>query len=477
MPVMPVPVPVWWWSRRLWRMPGAAMATPLHSTQPYPNPTLCSGRQYEYLLPTFVLEPVRPPMTVARYSPVGNAVKMAMRTTGICPGGVQPHIPVPASASGGGAAATAADGDVAMAAAAAAAPADPPTAVALSVAPQAALAAYAARIAQAAAADPYCNGAALATGEQQMRAARAAAAAADGAAWAAITAAAGAIAAAPAIAAGAAASAPALVPSPVVPDAFQTGAAFAAADAALWAHRSTAQHIRRTEGYRLPDYLWERLNTCVKAYNGTKAYHNFTPRMTFGDASTVRFMSDVRVSRPFLVGGAKGTSSTSIGGAGAAGAATSDASSSSSSSSSSASSSAGAGGGGVDGHGMEYVRFTLDGQSFLYNQIRHMVGLAADVTRGAAPPNMMDVAFSHGVVKLPLAPAEGLYLAHCKFVAYDRKWSTPPLRPLTFLSPEANARSQRFKEEVLWPTMHASIVGGDKPFHKYIADLNDDPMK
>lgn len=48
-------------------------------------------------------------MTVARYSPVGNAVKMAMRTTGICPGGVQPHIPVPASASGGGgAAATAA---------------------------------------------------------------------------------------------------------------------------------------------------------------------------------------------------------------------------------------------------------------------------------------------------------------------------------------------------------------------------------
>jgi len=237
------------------------------------------------------------------------------------------------------------------------------------------------------------------------------------------------------------------------------------------------------QGYRLPEYLWERLNTCVKAYNGTKAYHNFTPRMTFGDASTVRFMSDVRVSKPFLVGGAKGTSSTSIGGAGAtaaaavaAGAASAAADASTTSSSSSTSGSAAPAAAGSD-TGMEYVRFTLDGQSFLYNQIRHMVGLAADVTRGAAPPNMMDVAFSHGVVKLPLAPAEGLYLAHCKFVAYDRKWSSPPLRPLTFLSSEANGRSQRFKEEVLWPTMHASIVGGDKPFHKYIAELTEDPMR
>ena len=231
----------------------------------------------------------------------------------------------------------------------------------------------------------------------------------------------------------------------VPPDDWQTGAAFARGRAAMWAAAATASAAAAAgragpdSGFRLPAADWTRLSELAGLYVGTHAFHNFTPRMTFGDASTVRYIMDCRVSAPFVVGG---------GGDGAA--------------------------------GIEYVRFTITGQSFLYNQIRHMIGLLVDIVRGAAPPYMLDRAFSVAVVKLPLAPAEGLYLSHCNFAAYETAHNLAALPPgshltLTRLPPDARERARAFVEGVIWEHVHRAVVA-DRPFHAYMQSLEEAPM-
>ena len=148
--------------------------------------------------------------------------------------------------------------------------------------------------------------------------------------------------------------------------------------------------------------------------------------MTFGDSATVRYISDARVSAPFVVGD------------------------------------------------VEYVKFTIVGQSFLMNQIRHMVGILIDVVRGAAHPQMLSLALGNHVVKLPLAPAEGLYLAQIFFTAYDSKFGkTHP--SLTYLSAAATQRQTQFREAHIWTHIH-SIVRQYRPFEVYISSFLDSPM-
>ncbi|RYG55953.1 hypothetical protein EON66_04075, partial [archaeon] len=322
---------------------------------------LCSSRQYEYLLPTFMLEPVKPYTGPIRLAAVPQVLKPWLRR--LQEGG-DPKTPAEAAA--------------------------------------------------ALAADPYVTG-------EAMQAARCHVAGVPFS----VTPYLGDV---PLVTA----TAPATPAAAVAPDAYQTGAAYDAARESLWqVRRAEAERFRR-EGFRLSADGWKKLCEVASCYRGTLAYHNFTPRMTFGDASTVRFISDCRVSRPFVIG--------------------------------------------TGDEALEYVKFTIVGQSFLYNQIRHMVGLAVDVVRGAAPPYFMDVAFSYGVVRLPLAPAEGLYLSHCNFISYDKKWAVPPLRPLTYLIPAAEERLTRFKEDVIWKHVH-EVVLKQRPFHIYLAELTANPMK
>lgn len=91
------------------------------------------------------------------------------------------------------------------------------------------------------------------------------------------------------------------------------------------------------------------------------------------------------------------------------------------------------------------------------------------------------------LVKLPLAPAEGLYLDRCFYVAYDRQAqlvaasgrvaSERKLYPsLTTRSPSGEAATEAFKRDVLLPHIFSS-VSSTKPFHAYINGLLDEPMR
>ncbi len=128
----------------------------------------------------------------------------------------------------------------------------------------------------------------------------------------------------------------------------------------------------------------------------------------------------------------------------------------------------------------EYVHLTIVGQSFLLNQIRHMVGLAADVAAGAAPPQMSQWVFSPGEIKLPLAPAEGLYLDKCFFTAYDARFASGvggmagAHNTLTDLSPAATAATEDFRQTVIWKHMAQAVAA---PFSAYLRDLTTNPVR
>lgn len=63
-----------------------------------------------------------------------------------------------------------------------------------------------------------------------------------------------------------------------------------------------------------------------------------------------------------------------------------------------------------------YVAVSFRGQSFLYNQIRLMIGGALAVVTGLLPEEALDAALTTPyMIYSPLAPAEGLYLKRLTF--------------------------------------------------------------
>jgi tRNA pseudouridine38-40 synthase len=217
-----------------------------------------------------------------------------------------------------------------------------------------------------------------------------------------------------------------------IPDAYQTGAAFVLS-------LSTTKVLREKDfqsrvngaGFRLRASEWETLRNVLQKFCGTRSFHNFTPRLEAGDATTVRYITECVPSKPFIVG--------------------------------------------EGAEAMEFVHVTIQGQSFLLNQIRHMIGLTIDRVRGQCGESVMDLAFSGGSFKLPLAPAEGLYLGQCYFLAYDRRYGKDH-QSMTVLRPHAAERMKDFMENVIWRHIGKSVLGEKKPFHEYMEEMRTNPL-
>ena len=73
--------------------------------------------------------------------------------------------------------------------------------------------------------------------------------------------------------------------------------------------------------------------------------------------------------------------------------------------------------------GEKFVRCEVVGQSFLYHQIRKMIGLALAVVRGIAPAESLSIALnSKRKFNVPLAPETSLLLEECIFDSYNKKF-------------------------------------------------------
>lgn len=128
--------------------------------------------------------------------------------------------------------------------------------------------------------------------------------------------------------------------------------------------------------WKFDSHMHEWVNRLCKLYEGTHNFWNFTVDMKYTDATAIRYLRKVSCSEPF------------------------------------------------DVHGIEMVRFTLVGQSFILHQIRKMIGLIILMVRYSAPDNVILNAFSPKSLNVPMAPGEFLCLDKCVFNSYNRKLKT-----------------------------------------------------
>lgn len=96
-----------------------------------------------------------------------------------------------------------------------------------------------------------------------------------------------------------------------------------------------------------------------------------------------------------------------------------------------------------------FVRLDVTGQSFLYHQIRSMVGLLFHTVLNKVSPSAIDEAFGDETILTPLAPAEGLCLSWVHFQAYNRK---NPQKPIELTDP-LRALSDSFFAAVVRPSI------------------------
>lgn len=213
-----------------------------------------------------------------------------------------------------------------------------------------------------------------------------------------------------------------------------------------------AEAMQHVAGYRIAEAQLQHARRLFAQYEGTHCYHNFTPGGRSYDASCHRFIRSVTVSEPFVVAHDDALLQDSIDGwslnhfysPDERVAATYEEWMSESLATEMQESVAAAGSGkrripdSVDAalrermrrhlrevyaSGIEVVRIELDGQSFMLNQIRKMVGAVVCIAAAGLPDNhIRDVLLRKGVRRgIPMAPANGLFLSYLDFSGYNRR--------------------------------------------------------
>lgn len=147
-------------------------------------------------------------------------------------------------------------------------------------------------------------------------------------------------------------------------------------------------------------------------YVGTLRFHNFTPRGKSSNPSTIRHIRSVTVSDPLLVAvplpedeseraallskyAAQPCDDGKINFAPSTGTPTAV---------------------------VEFVRIELDGQSFMYNQIRKMIGAVCFARASGCDDSWLEECMNRDVRRgLPMAPANGLFLVHLDYPRYNVK--------------------------------------------------------
>lgn len=111
---------------------------------------------------------------------------------------------------------------------------------------------------------------------------------------------------------------------------------------------------KRIKSFRATAETLNKLKETLKAFEGTKKYHNFTSQKSPSDASAARYIMSFTCEEPSIWGEDE----------------------------------------------VEWICISVVGQSFLLNQIRKMVALIFEVVRGSASQTTISEAFSDSKVNL-----------------------------------------------------------------------------
>lgn len=131
-------------------------------------------------------------------------------------------------------------------------------------------------------------------------------------------------------------------------------------------------HRRR---YRISSEKLSKFRSTMEQYLGAHNFHNFTLGKDFKESSAIRFMKEIKVSEPFVIGDAN----------------------------------------------TEWVSIKIHGQSFMLHQIRKMISMATLITRCGCPIDRISQAYGPQKLNIPKAPALGLLLESPVFEGYNAR--------------------------------------------------------
>ena len=101
----------------------------------------------------------------------------------------------------------------------------------------------------------------------------------------------------------------------------------------------------------------------------------------------------------------------------------------------------------IDFKDFQAIKFKIIGQSFLYNQIRKMIGMVIDLMRNEKDLDYLKNSFLSNKYDIPKAPGEGLYLKNIDYSKYnDRKLNK---KNNIFLSTDDDKEMEEFRGELL----------------------------
>ena len=126
--------------------------------------------------------------------------------------------------------------------------------------------------------------------------------------------------------------------------------------------------------YSIPTEYHEKLKEICKLFRGTKNFHNFTKKQGFSDPKSSRHIYEMSCSEI------------------------------------------------IKFKRFQAIKFKIVGQSFLYNQIRKMIGILIELCRDQKDSVYLENSFLSNKQDTPKAPGEGLYLHKIDYSKYnDRK--------------------------------------------------------
>ena len=151
--------------------------------------------------------------------------------------------------------------------------------------------------------------------------------------------------------------------------------------------------------YRLSEDDIKKLKEICKEYLGTKKYHNYTRKVGFSNMSSQRHIIEMNCDDIIDFGVFQG------------------------------------------------IKFKIVGQSFLYNQIRKMIGMIIDCMRNKKDMTYFKNSFLSNKYDIPKAPGEGLYLRYIDYSNYND--SKINKKNNIFLTDDDEKEMEDFREQLV----------------------------
>lgn len=153
--------------------------------------------------------------------------------------------------------------------------------------------------------------------------------------------------------------------------------------------------------YRVPAERLQRTNEVLRTFEGLTNFHNYTVKKLHFDRSSQRRIFSIGCGEPFMEGG------------------------------------------------IEFARITVKGESFMYHQIRKMVGFSLAVIRGIVNDDLLASSLTSEEINTPLAPGLGLMLERLHYPAYATMYKQHD--PLTF--EDCDEAVEKFRHEQIHPVI------------------------